>query len=87
MADLPGLLETQLARALRALDLAATVAEAIKARPLKNMDQARVREAARRVQAVRTALLEAGVKLPPLRRLGQHDRKFGLGAGHEDALP
>ena len=88
MIDPLGMLEVQLARALRALDMAAMVAETIKAQPVKNTtEQARVKAATRRIEAVRQALTASGIRLPPLRQLGQHDRRYGLGATNESDLP
>ena len=85
--DLAAMLEVQLARALRALDMAAMVADTIERQPLKNAEQARVKQAAQRIMAVRHALTAEGIRLPPLRKLGQTDRKYGLGGSKEGDLP
>ncbi len=85
MIDPLGMIEVQLARALRALDMAAMVAETIKSQPARNAtEQRRVNAAARRIEAVRQALSSNEIRLPPLRQLGQHDRKYGIGGELED---
>jgi signal recognition particle GTPase len=88
MADLQAALEVQIAKALRAVDVANTIAAALASqRPRDKVSERRLEAAVRRVQTIRAALLEAGVKLPPLRKISQFDRKYGMGGDKEASLP
>jgi hypothetical protein len=84
-ADFLGPLDTQIAKALRALDLATTIAEALEhGHPRDELSQRRLAAAVRRVKAIRVALLREGIELPPLRAIWQTDRRYGLGGETED---
>jgi hypothetical protein len=90
MADLQAILEVQLAKALRAVDMASMVAEALQNQIPKTKSRAgeiRALETVRRVQAVRQAITAAGICLPPLRAIWQTAERFGLGGDKEDPQP
>ena len=86
--DFLGPLDAQIAKALRALDLAATIAGSLeRSHPRDAMSRARLAASVRRVKAVRAAIVAAGIRLPPLRKIWQTGERFGLGGEKEDLLP
>lgn len=84
MADPRQLLEIEIVRALRCIDRAAMLASALETHA-EDSDKW-LQASVRRVKAIREALLAAGIRLPPLRVLGQTDSRYGLGGEREDAL-
>lgn len=85
MSDLLAALDVQLAKALRALDLAGTLADALaRQTPKRGWEDDRVQESIRRVNAVRAALISAGIPLPPLRELWMKQERYGLGGSSDE---
>jgi len=73
-ADYLGLIETDLARALRSVDRAAMFAAYLQGHPgLTFHAEGRLAEAVRRAEVIRSALIANGVQLPRLRRVGERD--------------
>lgn len=86
MSDFLGPLDAAVAKALRAFDLAMTIAEGLveHSHPRDAVSQERLAAAVRRVKTIRKSLLRAGIKLPPLRAIWQTDTRYGLGGEKED---
>ena len=72
--DFLELIETELARALRAVDRACMLAVHLKEHPLAEEFQERSSKAVGRALAIREAITEAGVRLPPLRLIEQREK-------------
>jgi hypothetical protein len=70
--DLIAIVETELARALRAVDAACTVGAYLEKHPPEGSRGEKARETARRALKVREVLLAAGFKLPQLRKIGEY---------------
>ncbi len=70
--DLTGIVEAELARALRYIDRACMAAVDLENHlPDSLLERVRAKETLRRARKVRETLFDAGIKLPPLRTIGK----------------
>jgi hypothetical protein len=70
--QLIGLVESRMAQALRSVNEAALIAEHIEVhRKIDSAGRKRLKEVVKRTRAIREALFDAGVQLPPLRAPGE----------------
>jgi len=73
--DLMGIVEMELAKALRDIDRACMIAVDLeKHLPENLLERMRAKETLRRARKVRETLFDAGIRLPPLRRIGEWKR-------------
>ena len=70
--DLVGIVEAELARALRAIDRACMVAAYLESHLPRGPRGIKARETTRRSRKVREMLLDYGIRLPPLRKVGEY---------------